>query len=122
MSLIIDDGKLYSGSDDSTIEIWSCSTDTLIKTLAGHTGCVTCLAIDDGKLYSGDAGGLLGHNSSKVWNYSDHKLITTLGRVLRDDGSGEYKNVGYTSSVYCLTIHGGKLYSGKLGLLRIIFL
>ena len=28
--LIIDDGKLYSGSGDRTIKIWNCSTDTLI--------------------------------------------------------------------------------------------
>jgi len=108
--LIIDDGKLYSASSDSTIKIWSCSTDTLITTLTGHTSWVTCLTIDDGKLYSG---GGYPDNSIKVWNCSDHKLITTLGRVLRDDGSGEYKNVGHTYAVKCLTIHGGKLYSGS---------
>ena len=51
--LIIDDGKLYSGSHDNTIKIWNCSTDTLIKTLIGHTGLVVCLTINDGKLYSG---------------------------------------------------------------------
>ena len=49
----------------------------------------------------------------RVWNCSDHKLITTLGRVLRDDGSGEYENVGHAHWVLCLTAHDGKLYSGS---------
>ena len=43
--LIIDDGKLYSASRDSTIKIWNCSTDTLIKTLTGHTSWVMCLTM-----------------------------------------------------------------------------
>ena len=72
--LIIDDGKLYSGSYDSTIKIWNCSTDTLIKTLTGHTGYVYCLTISGGKLYSSSQ-----DNSIMVWNCSNHKLITTLG-------------------------------------------
>ena len=104
--LIMDDDKLYSGSQDYTIKIWNCSTDTLIKTLTGHTSGVICLTISDGKLYSGS-----GDHSIKVWNCSNHELITTLGAPEEHDEEGEYE--GHTSSVYCLTINDGKLYSGS---------
>ena len=94
--LIIDDGKLYSGSDDGTIKIWNCSTNKLIKTLAeGHTDSVLCFTIDDGKLYSG---GSYLDKTIKIWDCSDDSLITTL--------------TGHTGNVKCLTIHDGKLYSG----------
>ena len=105
--LIIDDGKLYSGSFDRTIKIWNCSTDTLIKTLTGHTSALVCLTISDGKLYSGSF-----DNSIKVWNCSNHKLITTLGVPEEHDEEGEYE--GHTSPVFCLTINDGKLYSGSM--------
>ena len=89
--LIIDDGKLYSGSYDSTIKIWNCSTDTLIKTLTGHTGAVMCLTINDGMLYSGSW-----DRSIKVWNCSNHELITTLGVPEEHDEEGEYEgHTGY---------------------------
>jgi WD40 repeat protein len=56
LCLIIDDGKLCSGSMDKTIKVWNCSTDnTLLKTLTKHTehtGSAMCLTINDGKLYS----------------------------------------------------------------------
>ena len=104
--LILDDGKLYSGSYDRTIKIWNCSTDTLIKTLTGHTAPVLCLTISDGKLYSGS----LDH-SIMVWNCSNHELITTLGVPEEHDEEGEYE--GHTGPVYCLTINDGKLYSGS---------
>ena len=82
--LIIDDGKLYSGSHDRTIKIWNCSTDTLIKTLTGHTGSVYCLTISDGMLYS-----VGWDHSIMVWNCSNHELITTLGVPEEHDVEGE---------------------------------
>ena len=100
--LIIDDGKLYSGSVNGAIKIWNCSTDTLLKTLTGHTGWVTCLTISDGMLYSGSW-----DRSIMVWNCSNHELITTLGVPEEHDEEGEYE--GHTRSVYCLTINDGKL-------------
>ncbi len=104
--LIIDDGKLYSGSRDNTIKIWNCSTDTLIKTLTGHTDYLRCLTINDGKLYSGRW-----DNSIMVWNCSNHKLTTTLGVPEEHDEEGV--DEGHTSWVMCLTINDGKLYSGS---------
>ena len=99
--LIMDDDKLYSGSQDYTIKIWNCSTDTLIETLTEHTGIVTCLTISDGKLYSGS-----NDRSIKVWNCSNFELITTLG-------VSEDEDEGHTSIVDCLTVNDGKLYSGS---------
>ncbi len=88
--LIIEDGKLYSGSADKTIKIWNCSTDTLIKTLTGHTSDVACLTINDGKLYSGS-----GDSSVRVWNCSNHELITTLGVPEEHDEEGEYEGLSF---------------------------
>ena len=105
--LIIDDGKLYSSSDDNTIKIWNCSTDTLIKTLTGHTDDVYCLTISYGKLYSGSD-----DHSIKVWNCSTNELITTLGVSEKHEKEGE-REKGHTKSVLCLTINDGKLYSGS---------
>ena len=65
-----------------------------------------CLTISDGKLYSGSY-----DNSIKVWNYSNHKLITTLGVPEEHDEEGEYE--GHTGRVNCLTINDGKLYSAS---------
>ena len=65
-----------------------------------------CLTINDGKLYSGSW-----DNSIKVWNYSNHKLITTLGVPEEHDEEGE--DEGHTDRVRCLTINDGKLYSGS---------
>ena len=104
--LILDDGKLYSCSDDNTIKIWNCSTDTLITTLEGHTNDVVCLTVRGGKLYSGSY-----DNTIKVWNCSNHTLVTTLG--VPDDENDEDGYVGHTGWVNCLTVHGGKLYSGS---------
>ena len=67
---------------------------------------VWCLTINDGKLYSGSF-----DNSIKVWNCSNHELITTLGVPEEHDEEGEYE--GHTDYVYCLTINDGKLYSGS---------
>ena len=89
--LTVHGGKLYSGSHDTTIKVWDCSTNKLIKTLIGHTGYVSCFTIHGGKLHSGSWGG-----SIKVWDCSDDTLIETL------EGH---------SSVYCLTIYDNKLYS-----------
>ena len=102
--LILDDGKLYSGSWDRSIKVWNCSNHELITTLGapeehdeegeyeGHTNWVMCLTINDGKLYSGSR-----DKTIKVWNCSTNKLITTLTE--------------HTDAVSRLLIHGGKLYS-----------
>jgi WD40 repeat protein len=48
------DGKVYSGSCDTTIRVWSGDGGTHLQTLVGHTGDVFALAVGlDGKVYSG---------------------------------------------------------------------
>ena len=91
--LTINDGKLYTGSLDSTIKVWDCSTNKLITTLTEHTSGVRGLHIHGGKLYS------KGYQGIKVYDCSDDTLITTL-----ED---------HTRSAQCLEIHDGKLYTSS---------
>lgn len=54
------DGKLYSGSRDETIRVWSGLNGTHISTLTGH---ICSLAVGtNGKLYSGSFDGTI-----RVW-------------------------------------------------------
>jgi hypothetical protein len=66
MALAIHDSKLYSGSYDKTITVWSLEAGDFgreITTLSGHTSDVYALAIQDSKLYSGSW-----DNTIKVWD------------------------------------------------------
>jgi len=65
-ALAIQDSKLYSGSADNTIKVWSLEAGDFgreIPTLSGHTNAVAALAIHDSKLYSGSY-----DQSIKVWS------------------------------------------------------
>ena len=72
MALAIYDSKLYSGSLDKTIKVWSLEAGDFgreITTLsAGHTNTVYALAIQDGKLYSGDGDYGGAGTQLKVWS------------------------------------------------------
>jgi WD40 repeat protein len=70
--LVAYNGKLYSGSADTTIKVWNCSTNKLITTLKEHVTTVTSLVVHGGKLYSKSYGDI------KVWDCSDDSLITSL--------------------------------------------
>ena len=65
-------GKLYSGSWDKTIKVWSLEAGggfgREIMTLSGHTSWVNALAIYDSKLYSGNGDGYGGAGIIKVWS------------------------------------------------------
>jgi hypothetical protein len=65
-ALAIHDSKLYSGSEDNTIKVWSLEAGDFgreITTLSGHTNAVMALAIHDSKLYSGSL-----DKTIKVWS------------------------------------------------------
>ena len=65
-ALAIQDSKLYSGSLDNTIKVWSLEAGDFgreITTLSGHTDTVSALAIQDSKLYSGSD-----DKTIKVWS------------------------------------------------------
>lgn len=50
------DGRLVSGSGDTTLRLWDVSSGSCLSTLRGHTGDVTCvLQLDDGRLVSGSS-------------------------------------------------------------------
>ena len=48
------DGRVYSGSKDTTIRVWLGDSGALVQTLVGHNAAVRCLSVGiDGELYSG---------------------------------------------------------------------
>jgi len=89
-------GKVYSGSQDKTIRVWSGVDGTHLQTLVGHTSWVNALAVGlDGKLYSGSE-----DKTIRVWSGDDGTHLQTLE--------------GHTSSVRALTVGlDGKVYSGS---------
>ena len=55
LALSADGQRLYSGSEDSTVRVWSTADGAPLQTLQGHTDCVCALAVsaDGQRLYSG---------------------------------------------------------------------
>jgi WD40 repeat protein len=93
-SIVLEDGKLLSGSWDNTIKIWDLSNPTCIATLQGHENSVSSLAVSNGKLFSGSW-----DKTIKIWDLSNHTCIATLS--------------GHENSVSSLAISDGKLFSGS---------
>ena len=92
-------GKVYSGSEDRTIRVWSAhgvGGDNHLRTLEGHVSHVYALAVGlDGNVYSGSA-----DRTIRVWSDDDGRHLRTLE--------------GHTSAVHALAIgKGGKVYSGS---------
>jgi WD40 repeat protein len=68
------DGKVYSGSNDTTIRVWSGDDGTHLQTLVGHTRWVLALAVGlDGKIYSGSW-----DETIRVWSGDDGTHLQTL--------------------------------------------
>lgn len=132
------DGKIYCGSRDGKIRVWSGSDGEHVQTLEGHNGAVLSLAarVDDGRVYSGswdstirvwsgDDGTYLqrleGHTGSvlslavgqdgKVFSgSSDHSVRMWSGL----DGALINTLVGHTGPVFAMAVgHNGKVYSGS---------
>jgi WD40 repeat protein len=131
------DGKVYSGSADNTIMVWSGKSGAHLQTLKGHTHYVRSLAVGlDGNIYSGSfdctvrvwsgASGehvqtLVGHThfvlalavglDSKIYSASYDKTIRVWAA---DDGSHLQTLVGHTNSVRALAVgKDGAIYSGS---------
>ena len=67
-------GNFASGSSDSSIKIWSLTTESLLRTLTGHTGAVNGLAALSGDgLASAGADGTL-----KIWSASSDTATRTI--------------------------------------------
>jgi WD40 repeat protein len=91
------DGKVYSGSNDTTIRVWSGDDGTHLQTIVGHTHYVCALAVGlDGKIYSGSS-----DKTIRVWSGDDGTHLQTL--------------VGHTGWVLALAVGlDGKVYSGSV--------
>ena len=93
--LRIDDSKLYSGSWNGEIKVWSTKDYRLITTLPGRSHTVRSLTIHDNKLLTG------GYDSTiKVRDCIDFNIIATLE--------------GHTGNVTYLSISNDKLYSSSV--------
>jgi outer membrane protein assembly factor BamB len=90
------DGKVYSGSQDRTIRVWSGESGAHLQTLQGHTNEVRALAIGlDGKIHSGSC-----DETIRVWSSASGTHLQTL--------------VGHTHWVFALAVGlDGKVYSGS---------
>jgi hypothetical protein len=90
------DGKIYSGSADNTIRVWSGDDGTHLQTLVGHTRSVWALTVGlDGKVYSGSWDGTI-----RVWSGDDGTHLQTLE--------------GHTRRATALAVGlDGKVYSGS---------
>jgi WD40 repeat protein len=67
-------GRLYSGSFDTTIRVWSVANGTHLSTLEGHTDMVDTVVVGlDGTVYSGSS-----DTTIRVWSADDGRLLRTL--------------------------------------------
>jgi WD40 repeat protein len=53
LCLVINNGRLFSASDDRTIRVWDIQTARCLEEFLGHDDGIGCLAFADGMLYSG---------------------------------------------------------------------
>ena len=93
------DGKVYSGSSDKTIMVWSAvesGAPTHLQTLQGHTDGVCALAVGlDGNIFSGSR-----DHTVRVWSGANGAHVRTLE--------------GHTGFVFALAVGlDGKIYSGS---------
>jgi outer membrane protein assembly factor BamB len=129
--------KVYSGSSDRMVRVWSTRDGQLLQTLKGHTDCVHSLAVaQDGTLYSGSWDGsvhvwcgktgrhlrtLIGHHdgvlalaigaNGDVFSGSGDQMIRVWSGL---DGTHIRTLVGHTSNVNALAASPDKVYSGSL--------
>ena len=61
-SIIINENKILSGSDDKTIKIWDLDSGKLLNTLIGHTSSIHALTIHNSKIISGS-----NDKTIKIW-------------------------------------------------------
>jgi WD40 repeat protein len=90
------DGKVYSGSYDKTIMVWSGESGAHLQTLTWHTDGVRALVVGlDGNIYSGSL-----DRTVRVWSGASGAHVRTLE--------------GHTGWVVALAVGlDGKIYSGS---------
>lgn len=87
-------GKIISGSNDTTIKIWDLSNGNCINTLRGHSAAVSCLAFEQGKIISGSNDGMI-----LIWDCETDQPLKTL--------------VENGDAISCVAVNDGKVISGS---------
>lgn len=86
--------RIISGSDDSTLKVWSVSSGECLLTLTGHTGGVWCSQLEDNIICSGST-----DRTIKVWDVHSGQNLQTL--------------YGHSSTVRCLSMFNKVCVSGS---------
>eukprot|EP00116_Pleurobrachia_bachei_P003071 sb/3463333/ len=86
--------RIVSGSDDSTLKVWSVEQGECLLTLTGHTGGVWCSQLVGDIVCSGST-----DRTIKVWNIESGECLHTL--------------YGHSSTVRCLAMHETTVVSGS---------
>lgn len=86
--------RIVSGSDDTTMKIWSAVTGRCLRTLQGHTGGVWCSEFDGQTIVSGSTDRTL-----RVWN--------------TDTGQCRHVLQGHSSTVRCVAMFNKTVVSGS---------
>ncbi len=83
--MLISHGKIFTASDDSTIQMFSLTTGQLIRSLEGHEGGVWSIAATQSMLVSGSS-----DRTVRIWNLETGRCTHIFG--------------GHTSTVRCVDI------------------
>ncbi|PIN05932.1 U3 snoRNP-associated protein (contains WD40 repeats) [Handroanthus impetiginosus] len=75
--MVVDDDKLFAGTEDGTILVWKCNSETISSeptaTLKEHNGAVCSFVIGANRLYSGSRDCTI-----KAWDLQDLQCVQTL--------------------------------------------
>ena len=70
-----DGAVVVSASDDDTLKLWDAATGTELRTLAGHSGCVTACAVSPDGAFVVSASN---DQTLKLWDAATGKKLRTL--------------------------------------------
>ncbi|XP_072931323.1 F-box/WD repeat-containing protein 7 isoform X2 [Epargyreus clarus] len=86
--------RILSGSDDTTLKVWSAITGKCLRTLVGHSGGVWSSQMVGDLVISGSTDRTL-----RVWNAKTGQCLKVLA--------------GHTSTVRCMHLHQNRVVSGS---------
>ncbi|KAF9409083.1 hypothetical protein HW555_011445 [Spodoptera exigua] len=86
--------RILSGSDDTTLKVWSAVTGKCLRTLVGHSGGVWSSQMVNDLVISGSTDRTL-----RVWNAKTGQCLKVLA--------------GHTSTVRCMHLHQNRVVSGS---------
>eukprot|EP01065_Artemidia_motanka_P009613 TRINITY_DN14936_c1_g2_i1.p1 TRINITY_DN14936_c1_g2~~TRINITY_DN14936_c1_g2_i1.p1 ORF type:complete len:569 (+),score=103.95 TRINITY_DN14936_c1_g2_i1:116-1822(+) len=135
--LQFDADRVYSGSLDSTVRLWSRADNSCLRVLDGHTDKVWCVEYSGGRVVSGSS-----DRTVRIWDTETGECLTSLkdhrtsvscvrtdchlvvsgsaGNSIRvwDIGGGQpvcvHKLRGHQKGVFCLRFDAAKIVSASL--------